>query len=98
MAKNYGKRKKSNKLAMAVIFVMVLFVCLAVSIQAEGKRDELKEKEKQVTELEKQIKDEENKSEDLEEMRIYKDTMMFVEEYARKLGWVYKDEINYRPR
>lgn len=98
MPRNYGKKKKTHKAAMVMIFLVVVFFCGTLYISNRSSKEELDELNKQKEKLEAQIADEEKRTLELEELKVYVKTMKYVEERAKQLGLVYPDEIIYKPK
>lgn len=98
MVRNYGKRKKTHKIAMIMIFFVVAFLCGAMYISTQSGKEELAKLNEQKDKLQAQIEEEEKRSLELEELRVYVKTMKYVEERAKQLGLVYPDEIIYKPK
>lgn len=101
MKKKSEKRKsprRSNVLnSIAVIVIMIIFVGI-VSYQTK----ELKEKKEELgikeQKLQEEYENESEKTSELEKQRVYVQTKEYIEEAARKLGFVYPDEIILKPK
>lgn len=98
MARNYGKRKKTHRAAMIMIFFVVSFFCGTLYISNKSSEEELARLNEQKDKLQNQIAEQEERTLKLEELRVYVKTMKYVEESAKRLGLVYPDEIIYKPR
>ena len=98
MPRNYAKKKKSHKAAMITIFIVVAFFCGTLSISNLNKQKELDRDQKEIERLEAEIAAEEKRTLDLNDLKVYVKTMRYVEEKAKELGLVYKDEIVFKPR
>lgn len=98
MPRNYAKKKKSHKAAMITIFVVVAFFCGTLSISNWNKQKELDRDQKEIERLEAEIAAEEKRTLDLNDLKVYVKTMRYVEEKAKELGLVYKDEMVFKPR
>ena len=98
MARNYGKRKKTHKAAMVMIFFVVTFFCGTLYISNKSSEEELAKLNAQKDKLKEQIVEEEKRTLKIEELRVYVETMKYIEERAKQLGLVYPDEIIYKPR
>ena len=98
MPRNYAKKKKSHKAAMITIFIVVAFFCGTLSISNWNKQKELDRDPKEIERLEAEIAAEEKRTLDLNDLKVYVKTMRYVEEKAKELGLVYKDEIVFKPR
>ena len=53
--------------------------------------------ERQEQALQLQLEDAQDEAEYLEERKVYVQTKKYVEEVAKKIGYVYQDEIIYKP-
>lgn len=101
MKKKSVKRKsprRNNVLnSIAVIVIMIIFVGI-VSYQTK----ELKEKKSELgikeQKLQEEYETESEKTSELEKQRVYVQTKEYIEEAARKLGFVYPDEIILKPK
>lgn len=98
MLRNYGKKKKTHRAAMVMIFFVVAFFCGTLYISNRSSKEELDSLNEQKDKLEARIADEEKRTLELEELRVYVKTMKYVEERAKQLGLVYPDEIIYKPK
>lgn len=91
------RRKKSNKMSVFLIgFIMMIF-CGIMVIQISDMKEEqhqLKLKEEQ---LEVQLAKQQQRTEELEEQKVYVKTKKYVEEKAKEFGYVYPDEIILKP-
>lgn len=91
------KIKQSNKLGMLSVSIIVMGICGVLLYQMQDLDKKDKELAKTERELKEQLKEEKERSEYLEERRIYVQTKKYVEEVAKKLGYVYPDEIILKP-
>ncbi|MBQ2744941.1 MAG: septum formation initiator family protein [Lachnospiraceae bacterium] len=98
MPKNYGKKKRTHKAAMIMIFFVVAFFCGTLYISNRSSEEELDKLNEEKDKLMAQIEDEEKRTLELEELRVYVKTMKYVEERAKQLGLVYPNEIIYKPK
>lgn len=98
MPRNYGKKKKTHKAAMVMIFFVVAFFCGTLYISNRSSQEELDKLNEEKDKLMSQIEDEQKRTLELEELRVYVKTMKYVEERAKQLGLVYPDEIIYKPK
>ncbi len=98
MPRNYAKKKKSHKAAMITIFVVVAFFCGTLSVSNWNKQKELDRDQKEIERLEAEIAVQEKRTLDLNDLKVYVKTMRYVEEKAKELGLVYKDEMVFKPR
>ncbi|MBQ4069573.1 MAG: septum formation initiator family protein [Lachnospiraceae bacterium] len=82
---------------MFSVLIIVVSICGVLLYQMKDLNAKDKELEKTQSELKQQLEDEKERSEYLEEQRIYVQTKKYVEEVAKKLGYVYPDEIIFKP-
>lgn len=99
-----GRRKKNKKdnlnNRMALVGIILVVLSLAVIMQTKGMDLRQKDLEYQIREenLEAQVSEEQQRSEDLQEYRVYVQTKQYIEKIAKeKLGLVNKDEILLKP-
>lgn len=98
MKRTAAKRmKQSNKLGMLSVSIIVMGICGVLLYQMQDLKEKDKELAKTESELKEQLEEERERSEYLEERRIYVQTKKYVEEVAKKLGYVYPDEIILKP-
>ena len=92
-----GKRKKrKNGLKIIAVAVLVLFAVITYS--SVELRAEQRALEKRKSELEVMLQTEQERSAELEDKKAYMQTILYIEEVARKvLGLVYPEEIILRP-
>ena len=90
-------RKGQNKInGIAVITVMLIFITI-IAVQINQLEDTNAKKAEELK-VKQEAYDEENKrTEELESQRVYVQTKKYVEESAKKLGFVYPDEIIFKP-
>ena len=98
MPRNYAKKKKSHKAAMAMIFLVVAFFCGTIAMSNRDKKEELDRQQKEIESLENLISEQENRTLELQNLKVYVKTMKYVEDKAKELGLVYPDEILYKPK
>jgi len=92
------KDRWSNRLA--IIGITLVVFCLGVVVNFKSVSMRKKDLEYQVKEenLMQQVQREENRSNELEEYRVYVQTKQYIEEVAKqKLGLVKPDEILLKP-
>lgn len=91
------KKRRQNRLGMALVTGVVVSLCLVLTISMmslKKKRDGYVQKQES---LEQQIEAENKRAEDLVEYEKYTKTAAYVEEVAKdKLGLVYEDEIVFQ--
>lgn len=90
--------KKSNKFnIVAVISVVAIFVAI-FSVQMK----DMKKKDTELTQKSQNLQEtyeaESNRTSELEKQRVYVQTKQYIEEAAKKLGFVYPDEIVLKPK
>ena len=96
MPKNYGKKKRTHKAAMIMIFFVVAFFCGTLYISNRSSEEELDKLNEEKDKLMAQIEDEEKRTLELEELRVYVKTMKYVEERAKQLGLVYPNVVIFK--
>ena len=97
MRNRSNTKKTSNRLVSAVICVLVIGICVAVSVGSRKIKETNKEHASKIEQLKDEISKEEARGEELENYAKYINTKQFVEEMAReKLGLVYPGEIILR--
>ncbi len=85
---------------MTLVGITLVVVSLAVAINLRGTSLKAKDLEYQVKEanLIRQVEEEQDRSEELEERRIFVQTKQYIEQVAKeKLGLVNPDEILLKP-
>lgn len=92
------RKRKKGKLVTLGISLIVLFFAVVMYMQIQDSRAELKSLERQKTQLAAQLEEEKEEAQDLEERRVYVQTKKYVEEVAKQIGFVYPDEIIYKPQ
>lgn len=92
------RKKKKGKLVTFAISLIVLFFCVLMYVQIKDSKTELRSLQRQETKLEAQYQAEQDEAESLEERRVYVQTKKYVEEVAKQIGYVYPDEIIYKPQ
>lgn len=90
------KKNKNRGSKMAVITIAAAFILIiGVQIQNMKKEDsELAEKERKLQEA---YASEQERTTELEKQELYVQTKQYIEETAKKLGFVYPDEIIFKP-
>ena len=97
MRNRSNTKKTSNRLVSAVICVLVIGICVAVSIGSRKIKESNEEHAAKIEQLKDEIAKEEARGEEIENYAKYINTKQFVEEMAReKLGLVYPGEIIFR--
>lgn len=95
-----GKRKgkgRGNRInGLAVIAIAAIFIFI-LGIQIKNMEQEDKELTAKVNSLQSTYEQESNRTAELEEQKIYVQTKQYIEEMAKKLGFVYPDEIIFKP-
>lgn len=92
------RKKKKGKLVTLGISLIVLFFAVIMYMQIRDSKAELKSLERQEAQLTAQLEEEKEEAQDLEERRVYVQTKKYVEEVAKQIGFVYPDEIIYKPQ
>lgn len=90
------KRKKGKLVALATSLI-VLFFAVVMCMQIKDSRKELKELQRQEAKYQEQYEDEQKRATELEDRRVYVQTKQYVEEVAQSIGYVYPNQIVYKP-
>lgn len=91
------KRKKGKMVTLAISLIVMFFVAI-MCMQIKDSKAELRTLARQEAKLQAQLEEEQKEAEDLEERRVYVQTKKYVEEVAKQIGFVYPDEIIYKPQ
>ena len=92
------ERKKKRLDARLIVFALLALIVVAAygNLRLRAKRVDYDKREQ---ELLAQIQEEEKRTEEIEELKKYMETKMFVEEIAKeRLGLVYEDEILFKAK
>lgn len=92
------RKRKKGKLVTLGISLIVIFFAVVMCVQIKDSQDELKSLARQEEKLQAQLEEEQKEAEELEERRVYVQTKKYVEEVAKQIGFVYPDEIIYKPQ
>lgn len=92
------RKKKKGKLAAFGISLIVAVFAIIMYAQIKDSQAELRALQRQETKLAAQYEEEQKRAEQLEERRVYVQTKKYVEEVAKEIGYVYPDEIIYKPQ
>ncbi len=91
------RKKGQNRLAIGLIFIVVVMLVVTVSMRSISLRKEQEEYNQRIEKLDEQIQEQNEYTESLEELRQYMQTNEYVEEVAKeKLGLVYEDEVIFK--
>lgn len=94
MAINKRKKNLNNRLSLIGITLVVCVLAVAVGVRSESLRTKEQTYLMREDTLNKSIGDEEERTEELNEKKVYVKTKEYIEEVAReKLGLVNPDEI-----
>jgi len=75
-----------------------MFFAVIMCKQIKDSKSELKELTRQELNLQTKMEAVQKEAEELEERRVYVQTKKYVEEIAKRIGFVYPDEIVYKPQ
>lgn len=97
--KKRGKRRESkNRLScFAVILVMLAFIGI-ITFQIKDLKKVNAEKTMELNAKQETYEKESERTKELEEQRVYVQTKKYIEEAAKKLGFVYPDELVLKPK
>lgn len=91
------RRKKSNKMSIFLIGFVIMLLCGIMVIQMSEMKVRQHELKAQESDLKSQLAKEQQRTADLHEEKVYVQTKKYVEEKAKELGYVYPDEIIFKP-
>lgn len=91
------KRKKGKMVTLGISLIVMFFVGIMCK-QIKESKSELKALARQEEKLQTQMEAVQKEAEELEERKIYVQTKKYVEEVAKRIGFVYPDEIIYKPQ
>lgn len=91
------KRKKSNKFSIFLIGFVMMVLCGIMVIQISDMKVKQHELKAQESNLKSQLAQEQQRTDDLQEQKVYVQTKQYVEEKAKEFGYVYPDEIIFKP-
>lgn len=95
--RNSKVRRRKNKFnSFVVILVMLSFVGIMM-YQIHNLKDENDELGKKEESYQKMYEAESERTSELENEKVYVQTKEYIEEMAKKLGFVYPDEIIFKP-
>ncbi len=94
-----GKRRENkNRLScFAVIVVMLVFIGI-ITFQIKDLEKVNAEKNVEQNAKQEAYEKESERTKELEEQKVYVQTKKYIEEAARKLGFVYPDELVLKPK
>lgn len=98
MAKKAAYRKRrQNKFGMFLVFLAVIMLVIVVAVRSIEMRKTLANNRQREAELEEQIAAEEKRTEEIEEMEKYSETLGYTEDVAKeKLGLINEGEIIFK--
>ena len=97
MRRRAPRRRMESKLPMLGIMLVVITLLLAFIPGVMKEKNALAEKNQEQAKLESQYAAEQERSTDLDKQKQYQKTDKYLEEIARKFGYIYKDEILIKP-
>lgn len=94
-----GKRREAkNRLScLAVIVVMIAFIGI-ITFQIKDLEKLNAEKTVEQSAKQEAYEKESERTKELEDQRVYVQTKKYIEEAAKKLGFVYPDELVLKPK
>ncbi len=92
------KAKKSSRVAMSLIVIIVMLMCILFFVKTENLSNDYKAKEAQLAQINSEIAASKQKTEEIRNEIKYRETDDFIEDTAREaLGLRYPDEIILMP-
>ncbi|SHI64296.1 FtsB family cell division protein [Parasporobacterium paucivorans] len=95
--RKYGKKRSRNRLGIFSIAIVVLLMGTVLTTKMVYLHNRNVEMNEQKAELQGLLEDETLRKDDLEKERIYVQTKKYIEEKAYGLGYLYPDEIIFKP-
>lgn len=103
--KNSGKKRRksrkrersSNRLNGLTIVIIMLVFTVVIAVQIKDLKSADRVKDVEIAAKQEEYENESERTSELEEQRVYVQTKKYVEEEAKKLGFVYPDEIILKP-
>lgn len=98
MARKVAYRKRrQNKFGMFLVFLVVIMIGVVVAVRSVDMKATLAENRQREAELQDQIAAEQERTEEIEEMEKYSETLGYTEDVAKeKLGLINEGEIIFR--
>ncbi len=90
------RRKKKSGTGIGIISLVVLMLCAIVSYKRIGLAQELEDGKITYSRLETRHQEELERTHVIEQYKAYMKTKKYIEDMARKIGLVYKDEILFK--
>ena len=91
------RKRRQNKFGMFLVFIVVVRLTVVVAVRGIEMKAKLADNRQREAELEAQIAAEEERTQEIEEMEKYSETLGYTEEVAKeKLGLVNEGEIIFR--
>ena len=91
------RKRRQNKFGMFLVFIVVVMLTVVVAVRRIEMKAKLADNRQREAELEAQIAAEEERTQEIEEMEKYSETLGYTEEVAKeKLGLVNEGEIIFR--
>ena len=94
--KRLAKKGQNRINSIAVVTVMLIFITI-IAVQINQLEDTNRKKDQELKVKQEAYDEESKRTEELEEQRVYVQTKKYIEESAKKLGFVYPDEIIFKP-
>ena len=98
MARRVAYRKRrQNKFGMFLVFLVVIMIGVVVAVRSVDMKATLAENRQREAELQDQIAAEQERTEEIEEMEKYSETLGYTEDVGKeKLGLINEGEIIFR--
>lgn len=92
-----GREKKNRLSSFAVIVVMIAFIGI-ITFQIQDLKKVNAKKSEELNTKQETFEKESERTKELEDQRVYVQTKKYIEEAAKKLGFVYPDELILKPK
>ncbi len=99
MKKRKNKKHRINKsrLGVLAITIVVVMLCIVMTFQILNLRKSNKALEEKKASLEEVLDQENKRTQELDSEKEYVQTKKYVEEVAKTLGYIYPNEIIFKP-
>lgn len=97
MKKRRKRRRNQNKLGIISITIVVLMLSSVLTVKTINLREKNQELIEKKEQLEQTLEDQTQRKQQLEDQRAYVQTNDYIEEKAYDLGYIYPNEVIYKP-
>lgn len=90
-------KKRSNKITCFIAMMLVVVACFYLYGETKGLKSQSATLTADEQHLQNEYQKELERKENLEQEKVYVQTKQYIEESAKKLGYVYPNEIVFKP-